>query len=508
MAIPEKVVVVGPAARERLFAGAFKLAEAVKSTLGPYGANALLEKGMKVTNDGVTIAREIQLKDEIEQLGARKLQEVASATNDEAGDGTTTAITLAYGILKEADKFLPKEKKLGSRTPIQVIQQIEQERLEVTAELKHMAVEVKDEAQLIEVAKVSVEDDELGELIGKAQWELGPEGYLLAEEVNERKSSVEKINGVLIDNGFGTSAIINNNEKQALEVDDIRVLFTNNTVQNLDALRANILQPIALSDNKSIVILCRAFTDVAVQQALSYLNQGITIYPLNAPYTDQAQVMKDLEAVLGGKFVNKEETPLEDIQLTDLGFATKIFAKRSSTVITGVSDEYAKVRIEKRLKELKDKHTGETSEFEKRNLSVRMAQLKNGLAMVKVGGLSDTDRKYKKDKVDDAVNAVRAALQEGIVPGAGQAFKMIADKMPDDSILKKALLAPYTQIRENAPVGFEVPEWVKDPAKVLRIALEKACSVSATLATTNIAIATEKEKPRYVTETKTPDEAD
>lgn len=499
MAVPEKVVVYGPEARALLFKGAFFLGNAVKSTLGPYGANALLEKGMKVTNDGVTIAREIQLVDPIQQLGARKLQEVASSTNDEAGDGTTTAITIACAILKEADRFLPKEKELGSRTPIQLIQQIEKERIEVTERLEEMAQKVTTEDQLIQVAKVSVEDEELGNLIGHAQWELGPDGYILAEETNERRSSIERVTGIRIDNGFGSSASINNAEKQSLELRDVEILYTNHTIKSLSEI-THILQPIIQKGAKDIVVMSRGFTDTAIQECLENVKKGLNIYPLNAPYTDQAEMMRDLQSILGGKFIDKEHTSLDDIQLSEVGHAEMIVAKRHSTVLTGKKDDRTTQRTAERVEELQKKLSGSESEFEKKNIQVRIAQLTNGFSLLKVGANSETERKYKKDKVDDAVNAVRAAMQEGVVPGAGQAFKQIAESMDDGAILKKALLAPYDQIRENAPPGFEAPEWVKDPVKVLRVALEKACSVSATLATTSIAIATAKEKPRYVIE--------
>lgn len=499
MAVPEKVVIYGPSAREKLFAGAFFAAGAVKSTIGPHGANAIIEKGMRVTNDGVTILREIQVPDVIEQMGVRKMQEIAGATNDVAGDGTTTATVLAEGILREADKFLPKVKELGSRTPIEIVNQIEKERTEITAQLVAMAETITSEEQLIQIAKVSVEDETLGELIGKAQWKLGADGYMLAEETNEKVSTVEFITGLIFDNGFGSSAIVNNPEKGSLDVHDVSVIYTNHTIHSLDEV-IHVIQPLITSGSKNIVIISRAFSNEAIQECITNLNKGIGIFPLNAPYTDQAQVMKDMQALLGGRFIDKDETKLEDMQLSEIGHASFISAKRSSTVITGTEDDAMKSRVAARVDELKKKLVGETSEFEKKNLSVRMAQLQNGFALVKVGATTETERKYKKDKVDDAVNAVRAALQEGVVSGAGQAFKTISETMPAGSILKKALTAPYDQIRLNAPSDFVVSEWVKDPVKVLRVALEKACSVSSILSTISIAIATAKEKPRYMVE--------
>lgn len=501
MAVPEKVVIIGSKAREKIFAGAFLVTSGVKATLGPYGANALLEKGMKPTNDGVTVAREIQAHDEIEQLGVRKIQEIASATNDEVGDGTTTAVTLADGILREADRFLPSEKKLGAKTPSQIVQQIDKERKYVTAELEKMAERIITEQQLIDAATVSVEDKELGELIGKTQWELGPEGVILAEEVNEHHCSIERVNGILIDNGFGSSAVINNPAKQALELKDVKIIYTNHTISSLAPIHA-VLQSLVGSGSDEIVILSRGFTDAAITECLENAKNGVGIYPLNAPYTDQAQIMKDLSAILGGEFIDKDTTRLEDIQLSQVGHAAHVEAKRSSTIIAGKEDDHSRTRIDNRVEELKKKHSGEGSEFEKKHLNTRIAQLKNGFAILKIGAVSLPERQYKKDKADDAVNSVRSAFQEGVVPGAGQAFKAIAEGMEDDSILKKALMAPYDQIRRSAPPEWEVEDWVKDPVKVLRVALEKACSVSGMLSTVAIAIATEKEKPRFVQEAR------
>lgn len=499
MAVPEKVIATGNDARNKLIKGALFLADTVKQTLGPYGANALIEKGNRVTNDGVTIAREIRMKDEIEHLGAHKVQEVASKTNDEAGDGTTTAITLAGAILTAASKYLAKDTIIGRKTPIEVIMQIEQERKEITDKLVAMAIPVDSEEKLIEIAKVSVEDDTLGELIGKAQWELGPDGFLLAEETNERESSIDRISGIRVDNGFGTSAIINNQEKESFEVENVKVVYTNNTIKALSDI-VHVLDPLLKSGAKDIVIVARAFTQQAITECIKNTQQGFHLYPLNAPYTDQAEIMKDLEAILGGTFINADENNLSNINISDVGFASKIVAKRSSTVFTGVDDDASKQRILDRISMLEQKIAGSPSDFEKKNLTLRIAQLKNGFSIIKVGGTTETERKYKADKAEDAVNAVRAALQEGVVPGAGQAFKTISDNLPDTYILKQAIRAPYEQIVSSAPPDFTVPDWVNDPVKVMRIALEKACSVASTLSTSSIAIAQERPKARYMQE--------
>jgi chaperonin GroEL len=500
MALPEKVLVTGATARRKLIKGARMLASTVKETIGPWGTNALIEKGNRVTNDGVTIAREVRLDDEIEHLGARKMQEVASKTNDEAGDGTTGSICLADGILQAAENKLPIEEGVAARMrPIEFINQVEEERKMVTEKLMAMAQPVTSEEQLIEVATVSVEDPELGKLIGSAQWGLGAEGYLLAEETAERVSSVENIAGIRFDNGMGASVMMNNQEKQCLDLSDIHVILTNHIVRDLNPLKG-VLDTLTAKGVRQVAIIARAFTDEAIQICLKNTQAGHGIYPINAPYVDQAQIMGDMAAVLGGSFINSEERNLGEIMLTDVGFASKIRAYRYSAVLTGRDDDRTKESIAKRVEILQKKLAGEVSDFEKKNLATRIAQLTNGFGLIKVGAVSETERGYKKDKVDDAVNAVRAALQEGVVPGAGQAYKAIADEMEDTAILKQPLLSIYEQIMKNAPDGYVIPDTIQDPVKVLRIGLEKACSIAATLATTTIAIASKKEKPRLMQE--------
>lgn len=495
-----KIVAVGVEARDRLVKGANFLASAVSSTLGPYGSNCAMEKGNRITNDGVSIAREIWLKDEIENRGVTILREAAIKTNDEAGDGTTSSITLAQAILKEAIARLPKGKGIiGGQTPAEINRQIENERKEITKKLEDMAVKIETKEQLIDSALVSVENKELAELIGTVQWELGKDGILIAEETAERECSVEKVFGVRIDNGFGTSVAINNVEKQSLEVNDVRTILTNHTIQNFEPI-IDVLTQLQRTGVDKVVIIARAFTEDAIRTCMENTKKGFKIFPINAPYTDQNEVMKDLESVLGGTYINTETRELASMQLSDIGVAERIVAKRYSAILTGKNDEKAKERVGLRVKEIKTAIKGSLSEFEKKQLNARLAQLVSGFAIVKVGATSEVERSYKKDKCDDAVNAVRAALQEGVVAGAGLAFKQISESLPDTYILKKPLMSIYEQIMSTAPSDFKIEPWIRDPVKVLRIALEKACSVAGTFATTTIAIANERPKPRFMQE--------
>lgn len=508
MATKKRIISTGVQAREKLIRGADYLADAVKSTLGPFGKNFFLEKGNRITNDGVSVAREIEHPKEIENRGVVALREAAIKTNDEVGDGTTSAIVLAQAILKEAVRDLGSNTTFASKTtPAQIIKDIEKERVEVTKKLVAMATPIWTEKDLIASARVSVEDEFLADLIGKTQFALGPEGVILAEETAEPFSSVEIVNGVQIDNGFGTSIVINNMEKQMLEVEDTRVILTNHTLTSLLVLKP-LGEQLFKMGVKNLVIVARAFSEQAIRDAMENTKQGFAIYPMNAPYTDQAEVMRDLEAVLGAKFVDVEGGDLSSLQVSDVGFASKVQAKRYNAILTGNSDAQAKERVDKRVADLEKKLLGSVSDFEKVHISKRIAQLKNGFALLKVGATSEMERKYKKDKADDAVNAVRLAYQEGTVPGAGLAFKTISEGMKDGAILKRPLMAIYEQIMSTTPEGFEVPDWARDPVKVLRVALEKACSIAGIFATAGGATATKNDDSPMKVQTVEEDEDD
>ncbi len=488
----ERIVLEGIAARKAVIAGAKKVTGPVKSSLGPYGLNALLQKGTRITNDGMKIAQEITLEDEIEDLGARKIKEAMAKSNDQAGDGSTTIATLAEAILDRAELLLPKENVAGKMATADFIRKVKEERDEVLVLLAGAATPITTEEELINSAIVSVEDRDLGKLIGSAQWSLGPDGHLLAEEVPEKESSVEKIHGVRIDNGFGASYVMNNQEKQMLEEEEVYTIVTNATIHNFLPLQ-KVMQQLASAGKKKIAIIASAFTQEAINLCGENIKNGNMIYPINAPFTDRDEVMKDLVAVLGGQFMNVETHNLEDMQFSDVGFASKIRARRYDAVITGKNDPDSD-KVQKRIEQLEEQLAGSQSDFEKKLLHSRIAQLTNGFALIKVGAESETERKRMFDKVEDAVNAVRAAYQEGTVKGAGLAFKEISDALPDDYLLKRPLLSIYEQITSSAPTGFVIEDWVRDPVKVLRIALEQACSVAADLVTVHVAIADKKQK--------------
>jgi chaperonin GroEL len=494
---PDKIVSINTEenpseAFERMMRGVDLLANTVKQTIGPFGKNVLLEKsGGRITNDGLTIAREIQAKDEVEDLALRIVREAAIKTNEDAGDGTTTATILAQAILHACIPFMARGTQLAKKSVMSLKRQIEKETMDAIEELKKMAKPVETEEQLIEVARVSVEDEELASLIGKAQWELGKEGVIIPEENPEPVCTVERIQGIRIDNGAGTSMVFNDPERQRLVVENAPVLLTNYTLNSLAPLQ-KVLQQLVEKGKTDIVIFARAFSSEAIQQVMENHNRGIKIYPMQAPYVNQREVFKDLEAVLGGYYIHDETNTLDSVRVSHFGNVKKLIGYRYSAVLTGEGKED---KVTARIEHLKKEIEGEPSKFQKKAIEARIAQLENGFALLKIGSLSDSDRKYKFDKAEDAVNTVRSALQEGTVPGAGQAMKTIADNMPDDALLKRPLQAPYDIIMGNAGGEFEIEPWVRNSLKVERVALENAAKVAAALVTAGGVVATEKIRP-------------
>lgn len=486
-----KRIEIGVKAREELAKGANYLADAVTRTLGPFGENFFIDKGNRITNDGVTVAGEIvnmgseTLIDgvpcnEFNKRGARALYEVASKTNDIAGDGTTTATLLAQAIYQVVSKKLSKENVMSIKRPSELTKQLHEELKKVTDLLTKIATPITTREQLVASAIVSTEDTELGTLIGEAQWDLGKDGYLLAEETAEITSSVEKIKGIRIDNGFGTTEIVNNFEKQTLELEDCQILLTSLTMKNqpqFKVFKERIIDPMAKTGSRTLVVVARAWTDETIKYCMANIQAGFNVYPLSAPYVNMTQRMKDLAAVTGAHFYDSENSDFDDMVISGLGIAKKVVAKRMDAIITGESD------ITDRVKELEKELEGEVSEFAKKQLQERIAQLTNGFAIIKVGSQSDMERKRLYDKCVDAVNATRAAFQEGTVPGAGLAFKQISESLDDSYLLKRPLMALYEQIMSSAPNDFKIEDWVRDPLKVLRVALEQAVTAAGSFAT-------------------------
>lgn len=500
----KKIIKTGVEGRTELAKGAGALASAIGSTMGPFGSNFFLEKNERPTNDGISIAREFNLQDEVQNKGVKAIRESAEKTVMEVGDGTSSVIVFSNAVYDKLSKSLAKEGVTGAK-PAELKIKLMKEKEEILTKLQAMVTPIETVEQLIDSATVSIEDKDMGKLVGEAQWQLGPNGYLLAEETAERVSSVEITKGIRIDNGFGTSQVINNQEKQTLEVEDTKIILTSFSIKDLAdwqkvmkicelIWRQGKTSPDAPINMVPITIIARAWTDQTVSYCLQNINKGGKIYPLSAPYVNMQERFKDLQAVLGGRFIDSESAELEDLQISDVGFAKKVVARRYDALITGTNDQITVDRIVKRVEELQQQLEGEQSDFAKKQLSERIAQLQNGFGIVKVGSPSDMERKRLFDKVEDGVNAVRVALQSGTVKGAGLAFKEISESLPDTYLLKRPLMVIYETIMANAPSDFVIEDWVRDPYLVLKAVLERGCESASALATASGAIVNEMPK--------------
>lgn len=503
MAKPDKVVVINnkankSAAFDRILNGVDLLADAVKLTLGPYGRNFLIEKsGGRITNDGISIAREIQAEDEIEELAVQIVREAAIKTNDDAGDGTTTSTTLAQAILHNCAEYMARGTQFATKSVVALKKQIEEECILAIEILEKLKTPIETKEQLIDVVRVSVEDEDLAKLIGDTQWELGKDGVITVEENTEPICEIERVRGIRIDNGLGTSMVMNDLEKQRLVSKNVPVFFTNYPLQTINSALESCINHFMQQGKMEIVFVARAYSSDVIKVIMENANKpgGIKIYPLQAPYINQREIMKDMEATLGGRYIHDEAATLDSVTPHDFGFAQQVIGYRYSARFIGQNDTATEERVLARVETLKKEYEGEPSKFQKKALAERIAMLESGFALLKVGSTSDVDRKYKLDKAEDAVNTARYALQEGTVPGAGRALVEIADKLADDSILKKPLHAPYNQIMENAGGTFDVPSWVRNAYVVDKYALMNACRVAQNLVTIGGAVAQKKQKP-------------
>lgn len=506
-----KIHLIDVKARLKMIAGLDRLADAVKLTLGPGGRNfasGVVGGSIDISNDGVSLAKMIEGNDEFEDVGVRAVREAATKTNEKAGDGTTTAVVLTQAIVHS----LGFGKDSLGKNPVTVSEQVRKESEEVVKKLQEMATPVTSREHLINIAKVSVENEELAKLIGGAQWDVGKEGTVMAEEHNDVKDVVEFTYGVRIDNGLGAGVFMNNLAKQALYLEGAPIIITNNNFNTDDEVRKlnKVFDKMIKRGDKCVVLIGRAFDVTAIGLCKTNVDNyfagkgGFPIYPVNAPYENMDEMMEDLAAATGANYIDINKRTLKDVDLHDVGVAAKVFVKRYEGIITGPAkgvDLIIDEKVNKRIERIRENMTGSSSEFEKRKLESRLAQLSVGTAMIKVGAETEQERKYKKDKVDDAVNAVKAAMQEGVIPGGGMALMAIGKAMAEKgALIGKAIQAPYEQIKENSGGGadYAIEEWVEDPLKVVRTAFEKASSIARSLVTTEIVVNTEWEKPMWV----------
>ncbi|MEO8420151.1 MAG: chaperonin GroEL [Hyphomicrobium sp.] len=520
-----KDVKFGQDARDRMLRGVDILANAVKVTLGPKGRNVVLDKSYgapRITKDGVTVAKEIELEDKFENMGAQMLKEVASKTSDLAGDGTTTATVLAQAIIKEGAKSVA-----AGANPMDLRRGIDQAVAAVVDELKAKAKKVTSNEEIAQVGTISSNGDaEIGAKLAEAMKRVGNEGVITIEESKSLETELEVVEGMQFDRGYLSPYFITNAEKMLVELEDPYILIHEKKLGGLQTLLP-LLEAVVQSGKPLLIIAEDVEGEALATLVVNKLRGGLKVAAVKAPgFGDRRKAMlEDIATITGGQTISEDlGIKLENVTLDMLGRAKKVTINKEDTII--VDGAGKKPDIEARIKQIKAQIEETTSDYDKEKLQERLAKLAGGVAVIKVGGATEVEVKERKDRVDDALHATRAAVEEGIVPGGGvallRAIKALDALKPNNddqktgiSIVRKALQAPSRQIftnagedgsvivgkiLENATYAFGynaqtgaygdlVSQGVIDPAKVVRCALQDAASVAGLLITTEAMIA-------------------
>ena len=509
-------------ARNQLYAGVKKLNDAVKVTMGPRGRNVLIQKSFgapTITKDGVSVAKEIELKDTIENMGASLVREVASKTNDQAGDGTTTATVLAHAIFKEGLRNIT-----AGANPVEVKRGMDKFAAAVTEELKKSAKKVSGKTEIAQVATISANNDSsVGDLIAEAMEKVGKDGVITVEEAKSINDELNVVEGMQFDRGYLSPYFITNAEKMQVELSSPLILLFDKKIANLKDLLPVLEQ--VQKTGKPLLIIAEDIEGEALATLVVNKLRGV----LKAPgFGDRRKAMLEDIAILTGGTVVSEELgrTLESANLSDLGQAERVVIdKDNTTIVNGAGEKSA---IDARISQIKAQIAETTSDYDREKLQERLAKLSGGVAVIKVGAATETEMKEKKDRVDDALNATKAAVEEGIVIGGGAALVKAGKRVNLDlkgdekigaDIVRRALFAPLRQIAANAGFdegvvanavfeskntdeGFNATsgEYVDmfkagiiDPVKVERIALQNAVSVSSLLLTTEATVSDIKE---------------
>jgi len=521
-----KQIIFGEEARAALKRGVDQLANAVKVTLGPKGRNVVLEKaygGPTITKDGVTVAKEIELEDRFENIGAEIIKEVASKTNDAAGDGTTTATVLAQAMISEGLKLVS-----SGISPLEIRKGIEEKVIEVVEHLKNISKQISTKEEIAQVASVSANDKEIGMIIAEAMESVGKEGVITIEEGQSFGVEKEIVEGMQIDRGYVSPYMITNPEAMKAEMTDPYILLTDKKIASIQEILP-LLEKVVQSGKKDIVIIADEIEGEALTTfVVNKLRGTFNVLGIKAPgFGDRRKAMlEDIATLTGGRVISEDlGLKLETAELHDLGQARKVVAsKDNTTIVDGAGDkETIKLRVEQIRKEIELIE----SDFDKTKLQERLAKLAGGVAVIKVGAATETEMKEKKDRIEDALNATRAATLEGVVPGGGlalamaaQAFKEIANdnQSVGARIVDAAILEPIRQIAANAgkdgslilysimkenkgaksAYGYNAATdvfedmtnaGIIDPTKVVRSALENAASAAIMFLTTETVIA-------------------
>ena len=523
-----KEVRFGGEAREKMLRGVDILANAVKVTLGPKGRNVIIDKSYgapRTTKDGVTVAKEIELEDKFENMGAQMVREVASKTNDMAGDGTTTATVLAQAIVREGAKNVA-----AGMNPMDLKRGIDLAVAAAITDIKARSKKVKGTEEVGQVGTISANGDkEIGDMIAKAMQKVGNEGVITVEEAKTAETELDVVEGMQFDRGYLSPYFITNADKMIAELEDCYILLHEKKLSSLQAMLP-ILEAVVQTSKPLLIIAEDIEGEALATLVVNKLRGGLKICAVKAPgFGDRRKAMlEDIATLTGGQMIAEDlGIKLESVTLDMLGRAKRVRVDKENTTIVDGSGK--KADIQGRIAQIKSQIEDTTSDYDKEKLQERLAKLAGGVAVIKVGGSTEIEVKEKKDRVDDALNATRAAVEEGIVPGGGIALlraKKAVDALHSDNadiaagikIVSKALEAPIRQIVENAGVegsivvgkvlekegnyGFDaqneqyvdmVEKGIIDPTKVVIVALRDAASVAALLITTEAMIA---EKPK------------
>ncbi|MGE0663453.1 MAG: chaperonin GroEL [Hyphomonadaceae bacterium] len=519
-----KVVNFGTDARERMLAGVDILANAVKVTLGPKGRNVVIEKSFgapRTTKDGVTVAKEVELEDKFMNMGAQLVREVASKTNDEAGDGTTTATVLAQAIVREGMKAVS-----SGRNPMDLRRGIDKATAAIVEDLKKRSKKVGGSEEIAQVGTISANGDtDIGKFLADAMQKVGNDGVITVEEAKSLETELEVVEGMMFDRGYLSPYFITNADKMDATLEDPVVLLFEKKLSSLQPMLP-VLEAVVQSQRPLLIIAEDVEGEALATLVVNKLRGGLKVAAVKAPgFGDRRKAMlEDIAVLTGGQVISEDlGIKLENVSLDMLGKAKKVVVKKDDTTI--VDGAGAKADIQARIGQIKKQIEDTTSDYDREKLQERLAKLAGGVAVIKVGGATEVEVKERKDRVDDALNATRAAVEEGIVPGGGVALLRAAlklnlkgdneDQNVGIAIVKKALESPIRQIAENAGVegsivvgklreskdetfGFnaQTEEYVDmlkagiiDPVKVVRVALQDAASVAGLIITTEASIA-------------------
>ncbi|EAH9714717.1 chaperonin GroEL [Campylobacter jejuni] len=522
-----KEIIFSDEARNKLYEGVKKLNDAVKVTMGPRGRNVLIQKSFgapSITKDGVSVAKEVELKDSLENMGASLVREVASKTADQAGDGTTTATVLAHAIFKEGLRNIT-----AGANPIEVKRGMDKACEAIVAELKKLSREVKDKKEIAQVATISANSDEkIGNLIADAMEKVGKDGVITVEEAKSINDELNVVEGMQFDRGYLSPYFITNAEKMTVELSSPYILLFDKKIANLKDLLP-VLEQIQKTGKPLLIIAEDIEGEALATLVVNKLRGVLNISAVKAPgFGDRRKAMlEDIAILTGGEVISEElGRTLESATIQDLGQASSVIIDKDNTTIVNGAGE--KANIDARVNQIKAQIAETTSDYDREKLQERLAKLSGGVAVIKVGAATETEMKEKKDRVDDALSATKAAVEEGIVIGGGAALikakakiklNLQGDEAIGAAIVERALRAPLRQIAENAGfdagvvvnsvenakdenTGFDAAkgEYVNmlesgiiDPVKVERVALLNAVSVASMLLTTEATISEIKE---------------